>query len=324
LGHYQSDYSKVIVYFVRRIGFFFLTLLLTSILIFGVTYLLPGDVTGAILGRTALPQEREQLSHELGLDQPIATQYVTWLTHFVRGDWGSSYSLKVPIAPLVLRRMQNSLQLALVALIFSIPPALALGVIAGLNENTWLDTLISVGSLILVGLPEFVTGLILINTLALQWHIFKASSAIDPDATFFEVLPQLIMPALTVAAVLMAYIVRLTRIGVITELRRNYVRTATLKGLAYWQVIFKHVLRNALLPTITVIAISLGWLIGGLVVTETVFAYPGLGLLLQRAIQDRDLPLIHAVVMVMVAVFMLANLFADLLYAYLNPRIRLS
>jgi len=324
LGHYQSDYSKVIVYFVRRIGFFFLTLLLTSILIFGVTYLLPGDVTGAILGRTALPQEREQLSHELGLDQPIATQYVTWLTHFVRGDWGSSYSLKVPIAPLVLRRMQNSLQLALVALIFSIPPALALGVIAGLNENTWLDTLISVGSLILVGLPEFVTGLILINTLALQWHIFKASSAIDPDATFFEVLPQLIMPALTVAAVLMAYIVRLTRVGVITELRRNYVRTATLKGLAYWQVIFKHVLRNALLPTITVIAISLGWLIGGLVVTETVFAYPGLGLLLQRAIQDRDLPLIHAVVMVMVAVFMLANLFADLLYAYLNPRIRLS
>jgi len=314
----------VIVYFVRRIGFFFLTLLLTSILIFGVTYLLPGDVTGAILGRTALPQEREQLSHELGLDQPIATQYVTWLTHFVRGDWGSSYSLKVPIAPLVLRRMQNSLQLALVALIFSIPPALALGVIAGLNENTWLDTLISVGSLILVGLPEFVTGLILINTLALQWHIFKASSAIDPDATFFEVLPQLIMPALTVAAVLMAYIVRLTRVGVITELRRNYVRTATLKGLAYWQVIFKHVLRNALLPTITVIAISLGWLIGGLVVTETVFAYPGLGLLLQRAIQDRDLPLIHAVVMVMVAVFMLANLFADLLYAYLNPRIRLS
>jgi len=324
LGHYQSDYSKVIVYFVRRIGFFFLTLLLTSILIFGVTYLLPGDVTGAILGRTALPQEREQLSHELGLDQPIATQYVTWLTHFVRGDWGSSYSLKVPIAPLVLRRMQNSLQLALVALIFSIPPALALGVIAGLNENTWLDTLISVGSLILVGLPEFVTGLILINTLALQWHIFKASSAIDPDATFFEVLPQLIMPALTVAEVLMAYIVRLTRVGVITELRRNYVRTATLKGLAYWQVIFKHVLRNALLPTITVIAISLGWLIGGLVVTETVFAYPGLGLLLQRAIQDRDLPLIHAVVMVMVAVFMLANLFADLLYAYLNPRIRLS
>lgn len=314
----------MIVYFVRRIGFFFLTLLLTSILIFGVTYLLPGDVTGAILGRTALPQEREQLSHELGLDQPIATQYVTWLTHFVRGDWGSSYSLKVPIAPLVLRRMQNSLQLALVALIFSIPPALALGVIAGLNENTWLDTLISVGSLILVGLPEFVTGLILINTLALQWHIFKASSAIDPDATFFEVLPQLIMPALTVAAVLMAYIVRLTRVGVITELRRNYVRTATLKGLAYWQVIFKHVLRNALLPTITVIAISLGWLIGGLVVTETVFAYPGLGLLLQRAIQDRDLPLIHAVVMVMVAVFMLANLFADLLYAYLNPRIRLS
>lgn len=314
----------MIVYFVRRIGFFFLTLLLTSILIFGVTYLLPGDVTGAILGRTALPQEREQLSHELGLDQPITTQYVTWLTHFVRGDWGSSYSLKVPIAPLVLRRMQNSLQLALVALIFSIPPALALGVIAGLNENTWLDTLISVGSLILVGLPEFVTGLILINTLALQWHIFKASSAIDPDATFFEVLPQLIMPALTVAAVLMAYIVRLTRVGVITELRRNYVRTATLKGLAYWQVIFKHVLRNALLPTITVIAISLGWLIGGLVVTETVFAYPGLGLLLQRAIQDRDLPLIHAVVMVMVAVFMLANLFADLLYAYLNPRIRLS
>jgi peptide/nickel transport system permease protein len=132
------------------------------------------------------------------------------------------------------------------------------------------------------------------------------------------------MPAITVAVVMLAYIGRLTRIGVIGEMRRNYVRTATLKGLPYWQVIFKHVLRNALLPTITVIAISLGWLIGGLVVIENVFSYPGLGRLLVYAIGNRDLPLIQAVTMISVTAFASANLLADVVYSYLNPRIRLQ
>jgi peptide/nickel transport system permease protein len=311
-------------YIVRRIGFFFLTLLLTSIIIFTATYLLPGDVAGAILGRDASPQARENLRRELGLDQPFILQYVHWLTKFAQGDWGTSYVMKGPIQPLVFQRLGNSLRLALIAMLFSIPPSIILGMLAGLNENKPFDVIFSVGSLILVGLPEFVTGIILINVVALQWKLFPSSSAVSPDATFGEALPSLILPSITAAAVLLAYIGRLTRIGVITELRRPYVRTAMLKGLPYWQVVFKHVLRNALLPTITVIAISLGWLISGLVVIENVFAYPGLGRLMVFAIDKRDLPLIQAGVMLSVMVFAFANLLADLLYSYLNPRIRLQ
>ncbi len=314
----------MLTYLLRRVGFFFITLIFTSILIFVVTTLLPGDVAGIILGREAAPEARANLRRELGLDQPVVMQYTTWLTRFVRGDWGESYSLRTPIQPAVLQGLNNSLRLALIAMLFSIPPAIALGIVAGLNENKALDTIISVGTLILVGLPEFVTAIILINLFAFQWKLFPAIANVSNSSTFAEALPSLILPAITAATVLLAYITRLTRVGVVTELKRNYVRTATLKGLPYRTVILKHVLRNALLPTVTVVAISLGWLISGLVVIENVFSYPGLGRLLKYAIDGRDLPLIQAITMITVTVFITVNLLADLLYSYLNPRIRLQ
>jgi peptide/nickel transport system permease protein len=226
-------------------------------------------------------------------------------------------------------RLGNSLMLALVALLISVPLAVALGIVAGLNENKSIDSTINVGSLSVVGLPEFVTGLVLIQVFSfglrdLGLPYFPANSSIPPDANFFEALPMLILPAITAMLVLLAYIARLTRAGVIEELKQPYVRTADLKGLPRRTVIVKHVLRNALLPTITVIAISIGWLISGLVVIENVFNYPGLGRLMIFAIDRRDLPLLQAVTMVTVLGFALANLGADLLYAWLNPRIRLE
>jgi peptide/nickel transport system permease protein len=199
-----------------------------------------------------------------------------------------------------------------------------LGVIAGLTENKLPDSTISVLTLSVVSLPEFVTGLFLINFLALRWGLFPASSAVAPNATLQEALPSLWLPALTATLVLTAYIARLTRAGVIEELKRDYVRTAVLKGLPYRVVIVKHVLRNALIPTVTVIATSTGWLMSGMVVIEYVFSYPGLGRLLTFAIDKRDLPLIQAIVMVTVVVILTANFIADLLYAALNPRISLS
>jgi peptide/nickel transport system permease protein len=184
-----------------------------------------------------------------------------------------------------------------------------------------------VGSLAMVGLPEFVTGLALIQIFSfglrkLGLPYLPANSSIPPGTSFWEALPMLILPAITAMLVLLAYIARLTRAGVVQELRKPYVRTADLKGIPWRVVIGKHVLRNALLPTITVVAISIGWLISGLVVIENVFNYPGLGRLLVFAIDRRDLPLIQAVVMVAVLAFALANLAADFLYAVLNPRIR--
>ncbi len=316
-------------FILRRLGFLALTVLLTSLLVFLVTQWLPGDVCRIILGREAGQGAIENCRLQLGLDQSLPMQYLKWLGNFLTGDWGTSFSTDLPIYPIVMDRLRNSLMLALVALIISVPLAVALGVAAGLNENKPIDSTISVSSLAVVGLPEFVTGLVLIQIFSfglqdLGLPYLPANSSIPPDATFLEALPMLILPALTAMLVLLAYISRLTRAGVLEELKQPYVRTADLKGLPHRTVIVKHVLRNALLPTITVIAISIGWLISGLVVIENVFNYPGLGRLMIFAIDRRDLPLLQAVIMVTVIGFALANLAADLLYGWLNPRIRLG
>jgi peptide/nickel transport system permease protein len=209
-----------------------------------------------------------------------------------------------------------------VAFAMYVPLGILLGLVAALRRNSATDQAISVGSLSFIGLPEFVTGVILIAIFAIKLKWLPASSAIDPDATFIEALPHLILPAVTVSLVSLAYITRMTRSGTIEVFSSDYVRTAYLKGLRPYQVLFGHVLRNALLPTITVVAIGVGWLIGGLIVTESLFSYPGLGRLLLFAIQRQDLPLIQATTLLLVAIFCLSNLVADILYAYLNPRIR--
>lgn len=310
-------------YILRRLGFLALTLILTSLLIFVITQMVPGDVARAVLGREAGEEALEAFRQERGLNDPLPVQYVRWLGNFARGDWGRSIATRTDIYPVVMQRTRNSLMLAGMTLLFSVPLATFLGIVAALNENRWPDHLISIASLAVVGLPEFVTGLVLIELLARRLNLFPANSSIRLDSSFGEALPMLVLPALTATLVLLAYIARLTRAGVVEELKHTYVRTAELKGVPRQTVIVRHVLRNALLPTITVIAISLGWLISGMIVTENVFNYPGLGRMLVFAIDRRDLPLMQAVTMVTVVGFVLANLGADLLYAMLNPRIRL-
>lgn len=311
-------------YLLRRGGFLLLTLLITSILIFLITQWLPGDVARILLGREVGQEALQALREDLGLNKPLPAQYLEWMTGFFTGDWGTSYSNDMPVKPLVWSRFQNSLMLAGVTFMFSVPLALMLGVISGIMENTLLDHVISISSLAVVGLPEFVTGLGLIQLFAFQLDLLPANSSIPPGSTFVEAFPMLILPALTATLVLIAYVSRLVRAGVIEELDQPYVRTAELKGLPYTRVIFTHVLRNALLPAITVLAISVGWLISGLIVVENVFNYPGMGRLLVSAIGNHDLPVIQAVAMITVATFALANLSADLLYAALDPRINLG
>lgn len=308
----------------RRLGFLALTVLLTSVLVFVVTQFLPGDVARIILGREASEAALQSLRRELGLDQPLPMQYLGWLAGFLTGDWGTSYSTDQAIRPLVLGRLGNSLQLAGLTLLIAVPTAVLLGVVAALREGSWLDNTISIASLSVVGLPEFVTGVVLIQIFAFGLGWFPANSSIAPDESFWRALPQLILPAITATLVLLAYIARLTRASMLEELDKPYVRTATLKGIGRNRVLFGHVLENALLPTITVVAISFGWLISGLIVVENVFNYPGLGRLLTFAIDRRDLPLLQAITMVAVVAFALANLVADVLYAVLNPRIKLE
>jgi peptide/nickel transport system permease protein len=310
-------------YILRRLAFLALTLVLTSLLIFVITQLLPGDVCRVILGREVGEAALEACRVDLRLNDPAYVRYGAWLGDFLRGDMGASYSTNAEIGPLVVERLGNSLMLAGFTLLIAVPLATGLGALAALNEGKWLDSVISVASLAVVGLPEFVTGIILIELLAFRVGL-PANSSIRAGTNFFQALPSLILPALTATLVLLAYIARLTRAGVLEELKQPYVRTAALKGLARRIVIGRHVLRNALAPTITVVAISFGWLISGLVVIENVFNYPGLGRLMVFAIGRRDLPLLQAVTMVTVLAFALANLGADLLYAALNPRIRVG
>jgi peptide/nickel transport system permease protein len=221
-----------------------------------------------------------------------------------------------------MERFVNSAQLALVALLMFVPAGIVLGLVAGLRRGTWLDHGLSIGSLGVIGMPEFVTGMVLITVFAINLGWLPASSAVPPDATFLETLPKLILPAMTVSIAALAYVLRMTRASAVEVLKSDYVRTARLKGLAPRKVLFGHVLRNALLPTVTVIAVSIGWLVGGLIVAESLFSYPGLGRLTLHAIQRRDVPLIQATTMIIVVIVMLSNLAADITYAYLNPRIR--
>jgi peptide/nickel transport system permease protein len=312
------------LFLLRRVGFMLLAMLLASVIIFAVTQLMPGDVAEMILGRWAKEEAVRELRQELGLDRPLHVQYLDWLTDFATGDWGVSLTTRVPARPLVLQRLRNSGWLAALSLLMFVPLGVFLGVFAALREDRLIDQLLRGTSMALAGMPEFVVGLILIAIFALALGWLPANSSVDPDAGLMEALPQMILPAVTVSLIELGYIIRMTRSSTIDVLKADYVRAAHLKGLPRGHVLVKHVLRNALLPTITVIALSIGWLIGGLIVTESVFGYPGLGRLLLYAIQRHDLILIQACAMIIVIAYGLSNLVADVLYSVLNPRIRLQ
>lgn len=310
------------IYLFRRIGFIILTLFLASIIIFAATQLLPGDVAQVMLGQFATPEAVANLRVQLGLNRPAYVQYFDWLGRFLMGDWGQSMVSREPVRPLVLARMRNSAMLAVLALAFYVPVGILLGVIAALKREKALDQVITGFSMAFVGLPEFVTGLLLISVFAFALAVLPANSSIAPNSSFRQAFPFLVLPAVTVSLTSLGYVIRMTRASTIDVLKTDYVLAADLKGLPRRQVLARHVLRNSLLPTVTVVAIGIGYLIGGLIVTEAVYGYPGLGRLLVYGIQRRDVILIQACSMVVVAVYSVSNLLADILYSVLNPRIR--
>ena len=310
------------IYLFRRIGFIILTLFLASIIIFAATQLLPGDVAQVMLGQFATPEAVANLRVQLGLNRPAYVQYFDWLGRFLMGDWGQSMVSREPVRPLILARMRNSAMLAVLALAFYVPVGILLGVIAALKREKALDQVITGFSMAFVGLPEFVTGLLLISVFAFALAVLPANSSIAPNSSFRQAFPFLVLPAVTVSLTSLGYVIRMTRASTIDVLKTDYVLAADLKGLPRRQVLARHVLRNSLLPTVTVVAIGIGYLIGGLIVTEAVYGYPGLGRLLVYGIQRRDVILIQACSMVVVAVYSVSNLLADILYSVLNPRIR--
>ena len=304
----------------RRIGLICITLLVVSLALFLITEVLPGDVATMILGKDATEASLARLREDLGLNRPALVRYTEWI-----GDFGNSlYMMGEPIAPIVGRRLWHSAILAVFAFLVGTPTAVAAGVWAGVHPNTKLDRLVSMTSLVGISVPEFVTGIVLILLFSSTLHLLPSSSIVLPGTTPLTRPQILIMPTLTITAVLFAYIMRMTRANVIEVMQMDYVRTAILKGLPMRQVILRHVLPNAMLPTITVITVNFGWMLGGLIIVETVFAYPGIGQLMLWSINTRDLPLLEAVALILAATYAISNLVADLSYAALDPRVRLG
>lgn len=307
----------------KRAGSLLLTLLLLSVIVFAATQLLPGNVAQMILGPYATQETQAALEEKLGLNEPVAKQYFEWLFNFVRGDWGESLRLSQEIRPILLFRLLNSAYLGLASLIGVAIIGVGLGIIAGIRQNKPADHIISSLAFIGISLPAFVTGSLLIIVFAGGvWNILPGSGYKSPTEDFWGWLVRLILPSITLMLLLLAYVIRMTRASMSDVLNANYVRTARLKGVSEQQVVFKHALRNALLPTVTVIAMNIGWIVGSVVIVEEIFAYPGIGSLILFSVNNRDLPLLQASVMVVGAITGLANLAADVIYVYLNPRIR--
>jgi peptide/nickel transport system permease protein len=299
-----------------------LVLLVVSVLIFAIVQLLPGDVAVMILGTSATDQDLVALRTKLGLDRPPLVRYADWISGAVRGDWGTSLLYQVPVRPLIFERLRQSALLAGVALVVAVPLSIGLGVLSALRRHRWLDQLIGLVTLVAVSLPEFISGTVLILVLAFRFPVFPPSSLIDPRASLAAIAPSLVLPTLTLVLALLAHMTRMTRASMIEALDTPFVRAARLRGLRPRRVVIRHALRNALLPTVGIVAINVGFLLGGIVVVETVFAYPGLGRLMVDSVNHRDVPVIQMAALMIALTYALANLAADVVYAWLDPRIR--
>jgi peptide/nickel transport system permease protein len=309
---------------IRRLALAVITLLLLSAIVFTIANVLPQNVGRAILGPFASAEAVADVNHQLGTDRPLLVQYGSLLRNMVTFNFGDSYQNGQPVTDLIVETLKNSAKLALLALLLTVPLGIFGGVFAALRKGRLADRIIVTLGLAGSSIPEFVTSTFLIVVLGLQLHLLPVLATPPDDANVLQQIRYLLMPALALVLVYFGYIARMARAGTITALDADYTRTATMKGLSRWRVLRTHVLRNALLPTITVIATQTGYLFGGLLAVELIFNINGLGRLLVTAAKAKDLPVLQAGVLVIGIIYMVATLAADLLISWLNPRIRLG
>lgn len=312
-------------YVFRRLIALVITLFVTSMIIFAIAEVVPVDPARAILGQYATDANVEALRQQMGLDRPITERYLHWLSGFVRGDLGQSFRLGTSIRPLLISRLRNSVILAMLGILMLIPVSLVAGIVAGLNVNRWPDWLISTLALLAASTPEFVIGIALILIFAwwLNWLPGTSLPFGEGDNPLKDPT-QLVLPAATLALSQVGHMIRITRVSFARVMTTNYIRTAVLKGLPPWAVIFRHALRNAVLAPITVLMTQLGWMVSGLIVIESVFNYPGLGRLFAGAALNNDIPMLEASAMTGIVLAVSSQLLADVVYGFLNPLIRYS
>ena len=316
------------LYVARRLFLFVPTLIGASILIFVLMRLVPGDIAEILVYQTgsessAIQQKQiQKIRQELGLDQPVAVQYLAWVGAAAHGDFGRSYAQRRPVSDILRERFPRSMELALLTLVIAIVWAVPLGVVSAARQNTALDYLARLVSLSGLSLPLFFTGALILYGLVRFFRWLPPLEFVAFTENPLENLKQLIWPALAQAYYISAPITRLTRSQMLETVRQDYVRTARSKGIAEGSVMYRHALRNSLLPVVTFIGWWGGRLLGGLVIMEIIFVVPGMGTALVQAVSQRDYPTVQALIFVMALVFLLVNLFVDLLYAWLDPRIR--
>jgi peptide/nickel transport system permease protein len=314
----------MILFVARRLLHMVGVLWVVTLIIFGITHVLPGNVAVMILGEYQNPELLSALEKKLGLKDPLPVQYWRWFSGILRGDLGRSVVMERPVAPILWERLERSAGVALIALFCVTVIGIVFGVLAAVHENRPLDHAVSLTAFLGISVPEFFWGIVLILVVAGSFNLLPAFGYVAPSQDPVEWLKRIILPVVTLTFALIAHVSRMTRSSMLDVLRTQYIRAARARGLPRRSILYRHALRNALLPTVTVLAVDFGFLIGGLVVVEAVFAFPGLGGLFVFAVQQRDLPLIEATVLVVAAAYGVANLIADVLYTYLDPRIRFA
>lgn len=299
-----------------------LTLLAISALLFFGTNLLPGDVASALLGQSATPEALHAIRISLGLDQPAWYRYLVWLGHVFEGDFGTSLASGRPIVAEVMPRLGNTLFLAGVAAIVSVPLAVGLGLLSAIREGGLFDRLVSILSLMTISVPEFFVGYVVIIVFSVQLGWLPSLATIDSGMGLIDRLEVVALPAFTLVLVVLAHMLRMTRASILSVMSAPYVEMAFLKGLSRSTVVMRHALPNAAAPIIAVVALNLGYLVVGVVVVEVVFVYPGVGQLMVDAVSKRDLPLVQACGLVFAATYVGLNTLADVIAILVNPRLK--
>jgi peptide/nickel transport system permease protein len=314
--------AGIVPLILRRVGAALITLLLVSIVIFTIASLLPGDAAQEVLGQSATAEQVAALRTEMGLDRPAPVRYVGWLGDLLQGDPGHSFVANLPVSDIIAERLPNSLLLAGLTAAVAVPIALLIGIVAAIRRGRATDRVLNIITLSLVAIPEFLVATVgvLIFSVYLLW--LPSIALVSEEATFGEMLRSLALPILSLAAVVIAQMARMTRAAVADQLDRPYVEMALLKGVPYTRIILFHVMPNAVGPVVNAIALSLSFLMGGAIIVETIFNFPGLASLMVNAVTSRDMPLLQACAMIFCAAYLALMLIADVIAILANPRLR--
>jgi peptide/nickel transport system permease protein len=312
----------LLAYVVRRILATIPVMGVVAIFVFSLLYLSPGDPAAIIAGDQATSEVVEQIRQQLGLNEPFLQQFGRWLWKILHGDLGHSIFVNQPVSQMILQRVEPTLALAICSMLISVAIAVPLGVLAAWKAGTWIDRAVMAFAVLGFSFPTFVIGYLLIFAFALWANILPVQGYVSISKGFLAFLPNIIMPSLTLGIVLIALIARMTRASMLEVLSQDYIRTAHAKGLSNSNVLVGHALKNASVPIVTTIGLAFALLISGVVVTETVFAIPGIGRLTVDAILRRDYPVIQGLVLVFAGSYVLVNLLVDISYTFLDPRIR--